>query len=121
VNNVRAHTALVRGILADLGARPGVVIGANACGLAKYVSEHGKAFAVPYGWPAPGGPDILAVVAPLGRLVALECKTGKATTTKAQRAIHAALRAVGVTVDVVRSREEARKFFDRELAKDGAR
>jgi hypothetical protein len=63
---------------------------------------------VPYGWPTKGGPDILAVVAPLGRLVALECKTGDAVATKEQRACHAALRAVGVVVHVVRSVDDAR-------------
>ncbi|HEY3818384.1 MAG TPA: hypothetical protein VGL81_14500 [Polyangiaceae bacterium] len=105
-----AHTALVHAILAELGAMPGVVLGANASGRATYTSESGKRFRVPYGWPDPtgGGPDILAAVAPLGRLCALEVKTGDATTTKEQRACHAALRAVGVAVHVVRSVDEAR-------------
>ena len=56
-----------------------------------------------------GRSRFLAVVAPEGRLVALECKTGGATTTKEQRACHAALRAVGVAVHVVRSVDEARR------------
>ncbi|HSY24215.1 MAG TPA: hypothetical protein VK841_18940 [Polyangiaceae bacterium] len=103
-----AHSALVNAILADLGALPGVVIGANASGRARYVSENGKRFHVPYGWLAPGGPDVLAVVAPNARLVALECKTGDAKPTKQQLAVHAALRAVGAAVHVVRSVEEAR-------------
>ena len=104
-----AHTALVHDILAALGALPGVVIGANASGLARYPSERtGKDFCVPYGWPMKGGPDLLAALAPYGRLVALECKTGGATPTKEQRECHAALRAVGVSVHVVRSVDEAR-------------
>jgi hypothetical protein len=103
-----AHTALVHDILAELGALPGVVIGANASGLARYASESGGAFAVPYGWPSRGGPDVLAVVAPNGRMVALEAKTGGAAATKEQRAVHSALRAVGVHVSVVRSVDEAR-------------
>ncbi len=108
-----AHSALVHDILAELGALPGVVIGANASGLAKYASERtGKDFCVPYGWPMKGGPDLLAVVAPQGRLVALECKTGGATATKEQRACHAALRAVGVAVHVVRSVDEARAAIE---------
>jgi hypothetical protein len=114
MNGNAAHTELVRAILGALGALPGVIVGANASGLARYVSDTGRAFAVPYGWPAgKGGPDLLAVVAPLGRLVALECKTGKATTTKEQRAVHEALRAVGVTVAVVRSVEDARAAIRR--------
>lgn len=99
----------MRTILAELGALPGIVIGANASGRALYTSEQGKRFHVPYGWLAPGGPDVLAVVAPRGRLVALECKTGGAETTAEQRAVHEALRAVGVTVAVVRCVEEARQ------------
>ncbi len=103
-----AHTALVKEILAAIGALPGVVAGANASGQARYVSEHtGKRFHVPYGWPMKGSPDLLVALAPLGRLVALECKTGGATATAEQRACHAALRAVGVAVHVVRSVDEA--------------
>jgi len=103
-----AHTQLVHDVLAACGSMPGVVIGPNASGLARYVSETtGKRFAVPYGWPTRGGPDLLAAVAPLGRLVALECKTGNARPTADQRRCHEALRAVGVAVHVVRSVEDA--------------
>jgi hypothetical protein len=98
----------VHDILAALGAMTGVVIGANTSGLARYVSDQGRPFFVPYGWPTRGGPDLLAAVAPLGRLVALECKTGGARPTAEQRACHEALRAVGVAVFVVRSVDEAR-------------
>jgi hypothetical protein len=49
--------------------------------------------------------------APLGRLVALECNTGDATTTAEQRECHAALRGVGVVVSVVRSVEDARRVL----------
>lgn len=104
-----AHSALVNAILAELGALPGVVIGANASGLARYAGADGRPFFVPYGWPTRGGPDLLAVVAPLGVLVAMEAKTGKARPTRAQLACHAALRAVGVVVRVVRSVDEARE------------
>jgi hypothetical protein len=103
-----AHSALLNAIIAEFGSLPGVIIGANASGRALYTSDAGKRFRVPYGWPCAGGPDILAVVAPNARLVALECKTGDATPTKQQLAVHAALRAVGASVHVVRSVEEAR-------------
>jgi hypothetical protein len=109
-----AHTALVRAILAECGSLPGVVLGANASGRAAYMSESGRRFRVPYGWPDPngGGPDLLAAVAPYGRLVALEVKTGRATTTPRQRACHEALRSVGVDVLVVRSVDEARAALE---------
>lgn len=103
-----AHSALVNAILVALGALPGVVIGVNASGRAKYVSERGRVHVVPYGLLAPGGPDIVAFVAPLGRAVCFEAKTGKARLTRDQRAVHAALRAVGVAVHVVRSVDDAR-------------
>jgi hypothetical protein len=103
-----AHTALVNAILAECGTMPGVVIGANASGRAAYVSEDGRRWRVPYGWLSPGGPDLLAAVAPHGRMVALEAKSGEARTTAAQRACHEALRAVGVVVHVVRTVAEAR-------------
>jgi hypothetical protein len=98
-----------------LGAIPGVVIGLNPSGRAKYLSERtGKTFHTPYGWPIAGGgaPDIIAIVAPLGRAVCLEVKTGDATTTPAQRACLDALRACGAVVAVVRSVEEARAALD---------
>jgi hypothetical protein len=109
-----AHTALCRAILVELGSLPGVIIGMNPSGRAKYIAEKtGRTSVVPYGWPsAEGGPDLLAVVAPHGRLVGLEVKTGGATTTKEQRAVHTALRTVGVVVKVVRSVDEARVALD---------
>ena len=104
-----AHTALVRAILVALGTLPGVVVGANASGRARYVAEDGRPSFVPYGWPAGrGSPDVLVAVAPLGRLVGLEAKTGGARPTREQRACHAALRAIGVEVHVVRSVDDAR-------------
>ena len=108
-----AHSALVRAVLAELGTVAGVVIGVNASGRAAYIDERsGRSFRVPYGWPCPGGPDVLAAVAPLGRLVAFECKTGRARPSARQRAVHEALRAVGVVVRVVRSAEDARAAIE---------
>jgi hypothetical protein len=97
----------VHDILAEIGALPGVVAAANPSGVAHYVSRSGKPYRVTYGFPGgEGGPDVLVVAR--GMLLGIECKTGKATTTKEQRACHAALRAVGVVVHVVRTVEEAR-------------
>ncbi len=115
MSTARDHAALVNAILAECGSMPGVILGANASGRAKYTGDDGRRWVVPYGWPDPtgGGPDLLAAVAPLGRLVGLECKTGNATTSPAQRRCHAALRAVGVEVHVVRSVDEAREALSR--------
>ena len=106
MSTAKDHAALVNAILAECGALPGVVLEANASGRATYISDAGKRYYVPYGWLAPGGPDLIAAVA--GRMACLEVKTGNATTSKEQRACHEALRAVGVEVHVVRSVDEAR-------------
>ena len=108
MNNTVAHTKLCNEILDACGALPGVVIGVNPCGKARHMTRDGKTFVVPYGWPMPGAPDILAVVAPLGRLVGLEVKTGAGVASPEQRQVHDALRAVGAQVLVVRSVDEAR-------------
>jgi hypothetical protein len=103
------HARLVNAILAECGAMSGVVLGLNATGRARYLNERtGRAYVVPYGFPGPVAPDLLAAIAPHGKLLGLEAKTGDATTTPAQRAVHEALRAVGVAVHVVRSVAEAR-------------
>lgn len=102
------HAALVRDILAELGSLRGVIMGANPCGIAHYINDDtGDEYHVPYGWPAPGGPDIIVLA--LGRLIGLEVKTGKARLTREQRACHMALRAAGGHAFVVRSLEDARK------------
>lgn len=114
MNRGAAHTALIKSILAELGSLPGVVIGINESGRAEYFSDHGKQRYVPFGWPLPGGgsPDILAVVAPLGRMVAIEVKTGNAVTSAEQRQCHAALRLAGVVVVVARNIDDARKAIE---------
>lgn len=113
MNRSSAHTQLVREIMASLGSLPGVVLGGNPTGLAHYMSEKLQRYAVHYGWPSwEGGPDILAAVAPLGRLVALEVKTGKGVAEPEQLIVHEALRHVGCIVAVVRSVEGARQAID---------
>ena len=111
-----AHTRLLREILAGVGSLPGVIVAANPCGVARYLSEDTREFHVSYGFPSRGGPDILAALAPIGRLVALEVKTGAARATAEQQAVHAALRKVGVAVYDVRSVEEARRALAKERA-----
>jgi len=106
-NQGAAHTALLRQALAAIGALPGVIAALNPCGKATYVSDQGKTFYTPYGWPCPGGPDILVVVAPRGRALGLEGKTGQASLSKAQAPVHRALEAVGMPVVVFHSPEEA--------------
>lgn len=105
-----AHTALVRQILARFGAMPGLLLGANPCGVASYLAETGTEFRVSYGWPGPGGPDVLGVGR--GRFFGLECKTGKAVRSKEQRACAEALEAAGIHVYVVRSIDDAKSAIE---------
>jgi hypothetical protein len=53
-----------------------------------------------------GGPDILAILPPSGRLLGVECKTDSGRLAPAQRAWHEAARAAGAAVLVVRSIDE---------------
>lgn len=113
MNRSAAHTKLVREILAAVGSLPGVIAGDNPCGLARYprFDDPTKLFAVPYGWPAgEGSPDLLIAV--FGKLVAIECKTGKAVTSPAQKRVLNALREVGVTVIEARCVDDVSRVVD---------
>lgn len=50
-----------------------------------------------------GMPDVLAVISPLGRLVAVECKRGKAKPTADQTRVMGELKKRGALVIVARS------------------
>jgi VRR-NUC domain len=56
---------------------------------------------------AVGSPDILGVLSPGGRLVALEVKTARGRTSPAQEAWLSEARTLGAVVGVVRSIDEA--------------
>ena len=117
MNRSAAHTALVRQILAAVGSLPGVIVGDNPCGVARYPRPDypTKFFAVPYGWPyQKGSPDVLIAV--FGVMLAVEVKTGAGKLTADQRVCRDALRAAGVRViearrveDVVHVVEEMRR------------
>lgn len=109
MNRSAAHTALVKSILAEFGSLPGVLLVINESGRARYMSNSGKEYFVPYGFPeSEGGPDILGVIAPRGSLFGLECKTGEATSTKVQRVCREGLAGFGVVVTEVHSIDDAR-------------
>lgn len=113
MNRSAAHTALVRSILAAIGAEPDVLVSMNESGRARYMGRDGSEWFVPYGYPtAEGGPDLLILLAPRGRLVGLEVKTGSGVTTSAQRAAHEAMRRFGALVYVVRSVDDARRALE---------
>ncbi len=65
--------------------------------------------------PMRGFPDIFGVIAPTGRLFALEVKTKDGKLSEVQEATLVRLREMGARAEVVRSLEEAIKVIHQEL------
>lgn len=61
----------------------------------------------------PGGADIEVVVAPLGRHIELEVKTGRGKKSRRQRMFGAAIARFGVVYEVVRDVDHALKIVER--------
>ena len=71
--------------------------------------QHPPYRVVKYG--IPGAPDILGILAPSGRVIALETKSPTGPVTPKQKAYHAMLTKHGGGVVVVRSMDEAREWM----------
>lgn len=108
-----AHSALVREIRLELGNLPDFRVWPNNNGVATY--EGGAK--VKYGL-VKGASDLIGCLAPSGRFVAFEVKTGDATTTAEQELFLALIRKMGGCGSVVHSLDEARAALQR--ARDGA-
>jgi hypothetical protein len=67
---------------------------------------------------ATGSSDILGILAPTGRFIALEVKTAKGKTSPAQEAWLAEARALGAVAGVVRSIDEAFALIEKAFAAD---
>lgn len=104
-NNGAAHAALKRDIMLEIGADPRCRIFSNSVGLA--VDPKSGAH-VAFGL-VEGASDILGIVKPHGRWLALEVKTGKARPTKAQKRFLEMIVAFGGVGEVVRSKEDAER------------
>ena len=89
------HTDLVNACLLELSAR-GVLAWSNRTG-AHQIEDRFIRFGLK------GSSDILAVVPPIGRLLAVECKTGKGRQRKEQRAFQRAVNRAGGLYVVARS------------------
>lgn len=64
---------------------------------------------------SPGSPDILGILSPGGRLVALEVKTPKGKTSPLQESWLEEARALGALAGVVRSIDDAFQLMEKEL------
>lgn len=100
MNNTAAHQALKRLVLLDVGSQPDVRLFDNPRGF------DGLARAT-YGL-APGASDLVGIVRPRGRWLALEVKTGSARPTPQQRRFLAMVEEFGGVARVVRSVADAR-------------
>lgn len=96
------HTELTRAVLEWLTVR-GIPSWANNTGAVKV----GERF-IRFGHK--GSTDILAIVPPSGRLLAVECKTGSGRLTADQRAFHQTITDAGGLAVVVRPHD-----YDRQL------
>lgn len=96
---------LVQQILIEFGSRPGLRIWRNNTGAAKRRTGGLVRFGVP------GMPDIMGVLAPLGRLICVECKTATGRQSDAQKKWQAMAMSHGVPYGLVRNMDEARAYF----------
>lgn len=97
------HSALKRAILIELGPREECRVFPNQVG---HAVDPATGRHIPFGLVV-GASDILGIVKPGGRFLALEVKTGDARPTKEQRAFLAMINAFGGVGRVVRSVDEA--------------
>lgn len=102
-------------VIAALGAREGVVVWRNNVGSTEHVGSDGRSQRVTYGVGGRGAPDLLVEVqTPRGAWLAvwLEVKAPSGRLRPEQEAWHAAARARGRHVYVVRSVDEALRAVD---------
>ena len=105
------HTKLVHECLLALSELEGVVVWNLNQGDGERDGRYAKFGLVP------GAADILGLVAPSGRFLALECKTGKGRPTAEQKLFLNLVRSLGGVSRVVRTKEEAQEAA--QLAKRG--
>lgn len=107
-----SETAIVIAIRLALGKLEDFVVWRNQTGVATYYTEKGKQMFVPFGL-CKGSSDLIGILAPVGRLVALEVKTIKGKPTKEQLLFVQLVRHMGGFGAVIRSVEEAVAAIER--------
>lgn len=98
-----SETDLVGDVLAAMAYEPGVWAARNNTGMLRKGRHY-----IRYGL-GNGSADIIVIVAPVGRLVALECKVGREKQSSDQIEWERAVRSVGGYYAVVRSVADARE------------
>lgn len=92
------HQKLVNDILREYGALPGVRIWKNSTGTAR---SHDGQRVISFGLK--GSADIMGIIAPAGRFLAIEVKTGSAKQNKNQLAFARMIEKMGGIYVVARS------------------
>lgn len=114
----RSESAIQRDVELAIGSEPDVVVMRNTVGRAVHTSQAtGATYTLTYGLGT-GSPDLVCILAPLGRWFCLELKRPGEQPTEAQRNVHAIWRRFGAFVAVVTSAEEAKAALTR--ARNGA-
>jgi len=107
MSSTQEHTVLVTATRIELGREPDFTLWPNS----KVTYVDGQPRAKP--GLCKGASDLIGVLAPNGRIVALEAKTGGATTTKEQKMFLELIRKRGGFAAVFHSVEEARAALER--------
>lgn len=106
------ESSLVVAIRVTLGGLPDLVIWRNQTGVAQYWDGAGKQMFVPFGL-CKGSADLIGILSPSGRMVALEVKTDRGRTSREQKMFLELVRKMGGFGCVVRSVGEALEAVDR--------
>ena len=112
MGSARQHSNLKNQIRLAAGRRNDVVLFNNESGVARF-NRHTVRYGV-----GKGGADLIGLVVPSGRFIALEVKTGKAALTKEQRLFKKLINESGGYCCTVRSIKEAHDAIDRAINPD---
>jgi len=107
MSSTHEHTRLVNETRLDLGMEPDFTMWLNA----KVTYVDGQPRAKP--GLGKGSSDLIGILSPAGRIVALEAKTGDAKPTKEQVLFMALIRKRGGFAAIFHTVEEARAALDR--------
>lgn len=103
---------VLRSVMFALRREPDLLIYRQNVGAARLPVGNGRERLVRFGLTK-GASDLLGVLAPAGRIVAIELKAARGRTTPEQEAFLQGIRAFGGFACVVRSADEARAAIER--------
>lgn len=92
----KSHTGLVADVLLAIGSRPDVRVWKNATGVAK-IDDRVIRFGLK------GSADIIGILAPSGRFLAIECKVGRDSQRPEQKNFQAMISLMGGLYILARS------------------